>query len=350
MVRTPAAPPDQARGMLNVWAVSAAFAATLLGLQWMLASGAARLALDRPNARSLHAAPVPRTGGLGILLGVALAFTLIDPGGLWLALTLALGLALLSFLDDRHPVPVAVRLLGHALAAAGLLWFWPADPGGPGGDLGAGPAAALRATLALLAVVWMTNLFNFMDGADGLAGGMAVAGFSVYGAAAALAGEASLAAAAFAVAAAAGAFLVFNFHPARIFMGDAGSVPLGFLAAAFGLYGWRAGLWPAWFPAVVFLPFVLDATVTLARRLLRGERIWQAHCGHYFQRLIRMGWGHRRLALSEYVLMAVTGLVALAMLRAGTPARAGLALALAAVYAGLMTAVDARWRRAGRGA
>jgi UDP-N-acetylmuramyl pentapeptide phosphotransferase/UDP-N-acetylglucosamine-1-phosphate transferase len=95
------------------------------------------------------------------------------------------------------------------------------------------------------------------------------------------------------VAAAAAGFLCFNFHPARIFMGDVGSVPLGFTAGALGLVGWRSGAWPLWFPLLVFAPFILDATVTLLRRALRGEKVWQAHRSHYYQRMVQMGLGHR---------------------------------------------------------
>jgi UDP-N-acetylmuramyl pentapeptide phosphotransferase/UDP-N-acetylglucosamine-1-phosphate transferase len=93
---------------------------------------------------------------------------------------------------------------------------------------------------------------------------------------------------------AAAVFLKANFHPARIFLGDVGSVPLGFLAGALGALGVYRDLVPVWFPFVVFAPFFVDATVTLLRRMLRGERFWQAHREHYYQRLVQMGWGHRR--------------------------------------------------------
>jgi hypothetical protein len=96
-------------------------------------------------------------------------------------------------------------------------------------------------------------------------------------------------------------FLLLNFSPARVFMGDAGSVPLGFLAGGIGIAGWRTVSWPAWFPLLVFSPFVVDASVTLARRMfMRRERFWHPHREHYYQRLVRMGWSHRRLALTEY--------------------------------------------------
>jgi UDP-N-acetylmuramyl pentapeptide phosphotransferase/UDP-N-acetylglucosamine-1-phosphate transferase len=203
--------------------------------------------------------------------------------------------------------------------------------------------------IAVLALMWFTNLYNFMDGSDGLAGGMAVAGFGAYAIAAWQSGDPALATAAAGTAAAALGFLAFNFHPARVFMGDSGSIPLGFLAGAMGLAGWRDGLWPLWFPVLAFGPFVADASATLARRVLRGERFWQAHRTHYYQRLVQLGWGHRRTAFAEYALMLLCAAVALGVRVADAGAQmAGLAgCALVIAMAGVL--VDAAWRRHDRG-
>jgi UDP-N-acetylmuramyl pentapeptide phosphotransferase/UDP-N-acetylglucosamine-1-phosphate transferase len=194
----------------------------------------------------------------------------------------------------------------------------------------------------VLALGWMTNLYNFMDGSNGLAGGQALFGFAALGWAA---GDTPLAWTAWACVGAASGFLIFNFDPARVFMGDAGSIVLGFLAGALGLAGWQQGLWPLWFPLLAFSPFVVDATVTLLRRGLRGEKVWQAHREHYYQRLVRMGWSHRRTALAEYALMAAVALSALA-LRSAPPLMqiAGLVL-WAVLFLLLMVQVDFRWRR-----
>jgi UDP-N-acetylmuramyl pentapeptide phosphotransferase/UDP-N-acetylglucosamine-1-phosphate transferase len=201
----------------------------------------------------------------------------------------------------------------------------------------------------VLAIVWMTNLYNFMDGSDGLAGGMALFGFGAYALGAWLAGDAVMAVASGAIAAAALTFLAFNFPPAKVFMGDAGSIPLGFLAAALGLIGWHAGNWPLWFPMLVFSPFIVDATVTLARRVLRGERFWQAHRTHYYQRLVQLGWGHRNTALAEYALMAVCGAGALWALGQPGAARLSLLAGAALVYVALAVLVDLAWRRHAEG-
>ena len=169
-------------------------------------------------------------------------------------------------------------------------------------------------------------------------------GFSAYGVAAWSVAVDSLAATSFAVAAAACGFLLFNFPPAKVFMGDAGSIPLGFLSAALGIMGWEQNLWPLWFPVLLFSPFLLDASVTLARRVIRGERFWQAHREHYYQRLIRMGWGHRRTALAEYLLMAAVALSALLGLRFDVAVQLSILVAWMLAYIGMMLAIDRRWQ------
>jgi UDP-GlcNAc:undecaprenyl-phosphate/decaprenyl-phosphate GlcNAc-1-phosphate transferase len=197
---------------------------------------------------------------------------------------------------------------------------------------------------AALSLVWLTNLYNFMDGSDGLAGGMALLGFSAYGGVAA-SGDLELSFACWSVAAAVGGFLLFNFPPAKVFMGDAGSIPLGFLAAAVGMLGWQKGLWPLWFPVLVFSPFVVDASFTLLRRMLRGEHFWQAHREHYYQRLIRMGWGHRRTALTEYALMVGVIASALAALRQSQQVQILILAGWSFFYGTMMVLIDTRWRR-----
>ncbi len=308
----------------------AAFGVTFVLLRVLLAPGMRSRFLDHPNQRSLHRSPVPRTGGIALVPGLAAGILL--SGSSHLALALALGLMALSLIDDWRSLPAGVRLLGHLAAA--FVFVRAATDG----------ASWFEAALLLLAIGWMTNLYNFMDGADGLAGGMAVFGFGAYSCAAWLSGQEPFAFACLSVAAAAAAFLLFNFPPARIFLGDAGSIPLGFLAAAFGLAGWQAGLWPIWFPPVVFAPFVVDASVTLARRALRRERIWQAHRSHYYQRRVLLGWSHRRLVGLEYGLMLLTVLIALAVREAAASVQLAALAVLALVYAAVGLSIDLRWR------
>ncbi|HUQ77133.1 MAG TPA: glycosyltransferase family 4 protein, partial [Burkholderiales bacterium] len=267
----------------------------------VLLSRFGRLALDHPNERSLHARPVPRTGGIAVLAGAASALAF-GAAPLWLPLALALLLAAVSFVDDLRSLPVSIRLSAHILAAAVFVWYTTT------------PMAYSQAVALAIAVAWLTNLYNFMDGSDGLAGGMSMIGFGAYAAAAILAGESALGTLCLCIAAASAAFLLFNFHPARIFLGDVGSIPLGFLAGALGLAGWRYEAWPLWFPVAVFAPFIADSTLTLARRFARRERVWQAHRDHYYQRMVRGTLGHRGTAYVAYVLMLACGGLSLAAL------------------------------------
>jgi len=142
---------------------------------------------------------------------------------------------------------------------------------------------------------------------DGFAGGMAVWGFGSFAVLGLMAGNMTFVGVSLVVAAAAAGFLVFNFPPARIFMGDTGSATLGLLAGGLSLWGSRDRVFPFWAAVLVFSPFIVDATVTLMRRLGRGERVWQAHRTHYYQRLVQSGWGHRKTVLAEYGLMAACG-------------------------------------------
>ena len=252
--------------------------------------------LDHPNERSLHQRPVPRMGGIGIAAGIAASAPFVSPvewWPLWLGACLLVGI---SFLDDIVGLQIIGRLLVHFVAAGGVAVALLLDRTG-----------GVLVLLAIVAIVWMTNLYNFMDGMDGLAGGMALFGFGFYALAGVLSGPLPFAVANAAIAAAAAAFLLFNFHPARIFMGDAGSTLFGFLAACLGFVGWHQGIWTLWFPGMVFSPFIVDATVTLARRLLRREKVWRPHREHYYQRLVLSGWGHRRTVLAEYGVMALCG-------------------------------------------
>ena len=275
--------------------------------------------LDVPNPRSLHADAKPRSGGLAILAGLAAA-ALVSPvfPPLWFIwqLLAAIGLvACVSLLDDVRPLPAAVRLAAHTLAAGlliyadgylpsalvlpGLSWAWP---------------AWLAGATTLVFMVWMTNLYNFMDGMDGFAGGMAVSGFGTLALMAWIAGAPSFACAALTVAAASAGFLVCNFPPARLFMGDVGAASLGFMAAAMLVWADKTGLFPLWLGALPFAPFIVDATWTVLRRALAGERPWQAHREHFYQRLVRLGWSHRRAVLAEYALMLNCSLMALGAL------------------------------------
>ena len=327
--------------------LSAMVAATLVALAGACASAAllqlfrARLPADAPNARSLHRVAVPRAGGWIIWAGflpAALLWPPAFPGGLagWLA-----GWAILvvvSALDDRRPLPIALRLSVHVAAAASSA-AWLCLPGTSAANL----PPALVWLAATLLIAWSLNLYNFMDGSDGMASAMAVTGFGALAIGSAIAGEPQPALVALAVAA--GAFLLVNAPPARMFMGDVGAVPLGFLAATFGIAGMVEARWPPWFPALVFLPFWGDATVTLSRRALHRERIWQAHNSHYYQRLVRLGAGHAG-ALGIYAgLMVACALTALCCLRFAPRLGTAALLAWIVIVSAVFAVIDYHWRR-----
>jgi len=291
-----------------------AFLVSALLCYWLKSAQISAYFRDEPNERSLHEIPVPRTGSMAIIAGIIFGWGItapFDPAICWISGAF-LAVALVSIIDDLRGLSPLARILVHLIATVVLVegligeWGW-------------------MALFFVLAVIWMINLYNFMDGMDGFAGGMALIGFTFLATAGYLSGHEAFAVYAMAVGASAAGFLLFNFPPAKLFMGDAGSTALGALAAALSLWGVHDGIFELWFPLLVFSPFVVDATVTLLRRLLRGEKVWQAHREHYYQRLALAGWGHRRTVMAEYVLMLATGSSAVALLHWEQAAPYGLA-------------------------
>ena len=305
-------------------------------------SRVARRLADHPNERSLHEAPRPRIGGIAVLAAALPIAAWGASSSILVVLAAALLLAVVSALDDLRSLPIEVRLPVHVgvalvclLAIAGpgqvsMRWDW------------------MQMAIAVFAIAWMTNLFNFMDGADGLAAGMAIIGFGALAIAARQAGAVPLAWTCAAIASACCGFLVQNFPPARAFLGDAGSIPLGFLAGTLGVEGLLEGAWPVWFPVLVFSPFIVDATLTVLRRLLRGERFWRAHREHFYQRLALGGWPRRRLALAAYALMIAMACGALLALGQGPTEQWAIIFVCLAVYAVLLAAIERHYPGPGR--
>ncbi len=270
--------------------------------------------LDHPGDRSLHHRATPRSGGVAIVIAILSGWAVAlvtDALALNEMLAWSSGgvvlLAAVGAVDDRFDLSPLKRLLAQVLAAflllgAGLVPERLQLPG-----LALSMPCWLAFGFTLLFVLWMTNLYNFMDGMDGFAGGMAVAGFGVMAWLGWRGGDAGFALASLMVASACAGFLLFNFPPARIFMGDAGSPVLGYLAAAFMLQAQRENLFPLWIGVLIFSPFIVDATYTLLRRLLAGKRVWQAHREHVYQRLVQSGWSHRRTVSWSYLLMLAVG-------------------------------------------
>jgi len=268
---------------------------------WLASDKSPLTILDAPNERSLHEHPTPHSGGLAILAAVAMAWSLLAymygwPDVMPWVTGAALLVAVVSLVDDLKELSPLSRFVTHAVAAILLIVAGMSLTG-----------SFIGIVFSWFAIVWMLNLYNFMDGMDGFAGGMTVSGFAFLAVAGWMSGNDVYALYAASIAMAALGFLMVNFPPARIFMGDAGAATLGLLAAAFSLWGVGQSLFAWWFPVLVFSPFVVDATVTLMRRTLNRERIWQAHRSHYYQQLVQAGWGHKKTVLVEYVVMVLSG-------------------------------------------
>ncbi|OAM53135.1 hypothetical protein A7981_06905 [Methylovorus sp. MM2] len=304
------------------------FSLTLLGLFLLLKTKLKFLATDKPNNRSLHTKITPRTGGLAMMFGVLITWVLSGVSWEWLLLPLVL--IAISLIDDIRGLKARWRFLAQIVVCSVFLALHPSN------------VTLWVMPLLLLAMVWMVNLYNFMDGSDGLAGGMAFFGFSTYAIAAYISGHSELVMLCASLASASLAFLIFNFYPAKIFMGDSGSIPLGFFASAIGLWGWQQSLWPFWFPILVFSPFIVDATVTLIKRLFAREKVWEAHRNHYYQRIVQMGWGHAKTAIVEYVLMlgiSISSLIAIKV----SQVCFFVFISWAVVYVVLIRIIDGRW-------
>lgn len=268
----------------------------------------ARNLVDIPNARSSHSVPTPRGGGVAIVASFLLALPWLAVAGLaswhlvWALLGAGAGVALLGFLDDHGHVAARWRLLGH-FTAAGWALFWlgglpPVMVLGHTLDLG-----WVGHGLAVVYLVWLLNLYNFMDGIDGIAGVEAIC--VCLGAATLYAlpetaggGQAIDLWLPLLLACAVVGFLAWNFPPARIFMGDAGS---GFLGITLGILSLQAA-WAApqllWSWVILLGVFVVDATLTLLLRLLRGDKVHQAHRSHAYQHAARRFGRHLPVTLT----------------------------------------------------
>lgn len=264
----------------------------------------ARSLLDIPNARSSHSVPTPRGGGLAIVASFLAALPVLGMAGAlsWPALWALAGggalVALVGFVDDHGHIAVPWRLVIHFAAAGWVLIKLGGVP--PVALFGFSAAQSGPLALGVMAVyvVWLLNLYNFMDGIDGIAG---VEAICVAGGGALLyawVGQPGQAMVPLTLGAAVSGFLVWNFPPARIFMGDAGSGFLGLILGALSLQaGWEApALFWAWL--VLLGVFVVDATLTLARRLARGERVWEAHRSHAYQHAARRCGRHLPVTLA----------------------------------------------------
>jgi Fuc2NAc and GlcNAc transferase len=259
--------------------------------------------LDIHNQRSSHVIPTPRGGGLAIVASFILALIFLAaknsiPWNVWFALTGGgLGIAAIGYADDLYKLPTLWRFLGHiAVAMWAVYWL----NGFLNLDLGTWRFSLPHAGfwLAVFAIVWCTNLYNFMDGIDGLAGSEGLFVALAASVALWLTGEPSTAIMLLFLAASIAGFTYFNWPPAKIFMGDAGSGFLGYIFSVLALYTINSGKLPIIFWFIVLGIFICDATFTLLYRMLRGKKWYAAHREHAYQQLISRGASHSQVTLS----------------------------------------------------
>lgn len=264
-----------------------------------------RSILALPDARSAHQVPTPVGGGLAIVTVFALVVM-----ALWLArwlpareallLATALPVAWMGWCDDRAPMDFRLRLMIQLVATAGVLcWLLWTAPVLPPLAIGPVPVPAQLFTWVLLplGLLWLTNLYNFMDGIDGIAGAQACFVTCAAGLWLLAHGDLALAMSCLSLFAASAGFLVWNWSPARIFMGDVGSAFLGFTLGVVALLSHVHDTMSLWSWILLMGVFIVDSTVTLGRRVLNGERWYDAHSSHAYQHAARR-FGHGRVTLA----------------------------------------------------
>jgi UDP-N-acetylmuramyl pentapeptide phosphotransferase/UDP-N-acetylglucosamine-1-phosphate transferase len=290
--------------------------------------------MDVPNERSSHTAPTPRGGGAAfvVITATAAAWVAVDSGSgqFGAYVVTALVIAGISLVDDFRSLPAMVRLAVHISAAAAAVFAFP-----PMAKLSFLPATVLFAA-AVLWIVALTNIFNFMDGIDGIAGSQAAITFASLGAYAMAVEDREMATVCLTAMAGSIGFLVLNWHPARIFMGDVGSAFLGFSIGTLSVL--RGQPEAAGLAFAASWPFIFDASLTLVRRLVKGENIIKSHRSHLYQRLTIAGFSHSVVASCYAASAAVTATAGYMAARGFLPAWAA-ASAMAAVSVALLVLV-----------
>lgn len=305
--------------LITAFSCSCAFLISLFLTRQYRVFATERKLLDVPNERSSHVDPVPRGAGISFFI----AFNVILGFLLWrhhitleYAFPLLLGgtgVVLLGYWDDVSSVAAGIRLFVHFLASIFIfsllssgftrtveISFLPSLPW-------------LTGIFCVLFIMWFINLYNFMDGCDGLATSIGIAGAGLIAVISLIQGNINLALIYIVLAYALGGFLVFNWSPAKVFMGDAGAYFLGYVFGSLALISKMYYSSSLYVHLIIFGCFVVDATWTLLRRAARGEKVYLGHKMHAFQKLLERGWGHARVT-SLYVLVTVLWLFPMSLL------------------------------------
>lgn len=274
-----------------------------------------RQIVDTPNERSLHTGVIPRGGGLVIVAAMVIACLLIAiVSGRIAIFSCFAGLisawALVSWLDDKHNLPASQRFSAHiGIAVITVLAYGWVNYVQISAQMGI-YFGWFGALCTVFGILWFANLYNFMDGIDGLAAAQAIIGSSTIGFWFYYAGDIYFSALCVVIAASSYAFFLHNWRPAKIFMGDVGSITLGASFATLLVLGVTRYNMPVVSFILLFAVFIVDASLTITRRILAGEKFWLAHRTHYYQRLAGAGLGHSNITLGAIGLMSICSIFA----------------------------------------
>ena len=296
-----------------------AFVAAAALLSWLLASRVRLYALDRlldiPNERSSHSTPTPRGGGLAIAV-TALGGVIIAAMLHWITWDLAIALsgggamiATVGWVDDHKSLSALTRFAVQFSSAAWAMYWLGGLPSLSIGNSTVG-LGLVGTVLGVVGIVWAINLYNFVDGIDGLAAGEAISTGVIGGLILLAMNQTGLAMVALLIAAASAGFLPLNWAPAKLFMGDVGSGMLGYLFAVLAIASENSGAMPLLLWILLLGAFVFDATVTLCRRIIHGERWYHAHHSHAYQRMVQAGRSHAQVSTTILLINLVLALLA----------------------------------------
>jgi UDP-GlcNAc:undecaprenyl-phosphate/decaprenyl-phosphate GlcNAc-1-phosphate transferase len=303
--------------LIPILASLAAALVVLLVTPWMIRLANGVGAVAKPSGRSMHSTPTPLLGGVAILVGflVPVLWFLPSAGptrGLVLG---AVVIALLGVVDDKFELAPIIKLAGQIVAAiipvaAGLSIDHVTLPGFGAIDLG-----WVQYPVTIIWFTALVNIINFIDGMDGLAAGVSAIGATTFAVLAASLGRVDPAILAASLAGACAAFLVFNFHPARIFMGDSGSMFLGFVLAGVAINGVMksAAAVAVFGPLLILLVPILDTSFVVLKRLKHGRPVYGADKSHFHHRFATIGWSQRRTVLAMYAWCALMSVTAIAI-------------------------------------
>ena len=328
----------------------AAFTASFFGVRWFRAFTLRRGLLDIPNERSSHVVPTPRGGGLVMAVVAICAYIL---GNYILGEKISTGyligaaiIVLIGWLDDVYSLSFIWRFMAQCVAAAIVIYFSGAITSFylPGFGIQFELGWFSNIVTALL-IVWLLNAYNFMDGIDGIGGLQAlIAGLSWFGFGILISGN-GITVISLALAATAFGFLLHNWQPAKIFMGDAGSSFLGFSFAVLPIIARTSdeavNSRLSTFALFAIWPFVFDSAFTIFRRGLRGAKIWSAHREHLYQRFVIGGYEHWQVAVFYGSMSAIVALAAVVILSATTASATDFMLVVIAIFTAGFTIVFA---------